>query len=135
MYEMLMGSLRDKLVREMARRGWKTPDLARESGITHSLIWKYLNPTAGRKARGPSIPQISNLQKLAKALRVSIEDLLKEDGDRVREPEAVYRHARSKAAPEIVLPVETYDQLTSALKAVVRSARVRDPVLRKRRRP
>jgi transcriptional regulator with XRE-family HTH domain len=135
MYEMFMSSLREKLLHEMVRRGWKNQDLAQKSGITPSLIWKYLNPTAGRKASGPSIPTISNLQKIAKALRVSVEDLLKEDGGRVQEPEAAYRPALSKAPPEIVLPVETYDQLTSALKAVVRSARVRDPVLRKRRRP
>jgi hypothetical protein len=33
------------------------------------------------------------------------------------------------------MPIEVYHQVTAALKALTHSARVRDPVMRKRRKP
>ena len=133
MYEISVAALRDKLVKAMRQKGWRPVDLARHSGIRASLIWKYLNPTAGRKARRPTVPQIDNLRKLSDALEISVEDLISKNSLAVREEPPEYHPPA--IPPEIVMPIEVYHQVTAALKALTHSARVRDPVMRKRRKP
>jgi hypothetical protein len=88
--------------------------------------------TAG-KSRRPFIPKIGNLQKLATALELSVDQILGDHAASVEESQPEYRRAPSP--PEIVIPIDVYHQLSAALKALLGSARVRDPVMRKRRKP
>jgi transcriptional regulator with XRE-family HTH domain len=133
MYEIRMPSIRDSILRAMRQKGWRNADLARHSGIPESLIWKYLNPMTAGKSRRPFIPKIGNLQKLATALELSVDQILGDHAASVEESQPEYRRAPSP--PEIVIPIDVYHQLSAALKALLGSARVRDPVMRKRRKP
>lgn len=134
MYEISMPTIRDMLLRAMKRKGWDANELARRAGMPPSQIWKYLNPTKGRDPTRPTVPKIDNLRKLVAILDISPEELagVRDGDDRVAEALPEYR--LPQIPPEIVLPVDVYYQLTAALKSVMASAKIRDPVLRKRRK-
>ena len=66
--EEMMFELQFKLHRMMIRKGYDRNRLAEETGISVSMIGRYLN--------GTSIPSIINIKKMANAMGCTVNDLL-----------------------------------------------------------
>lgn len=65
-----MQAFREWLRAALDERGWTNADLERASGVGNSIIWRWL-------AQSPRRPTPANLAKIAPALGVPYEDLLR----------------------------------------------------------
>lgn len=65
-----MQAFPDWLRTRLTERGWSNADLERASGVSNSIIWRWLSDA-------PRRPSPANLKKIAGPLGVSYEDLMK----------------------------------------------------------
>jgi transcriptional regulator with XRE-family HTH domain len=92
--------LADNLRAQMTRKGMVQQTLSRASGVAQTTISLYLNPDNRKPSASDKEPsaKLSEIQRLAAALRCSVLDLLQDNETLTREPEPIAPQSRAFAS-------------------------------------
>ena len=120
-----MPQIDDKLRAVLEQLGWKQADLARKGPFRPGTVSRWLNPPKARKRTKPSEPSYDNLVRLSEITGKPLDWWL--DGSKSETAAST----KPLTPPEIALPLKTYQELLEIVKALQKSARVRDPKLKR----